>query len=116
MRRSSADLPVGRTSSLHFLCTKTARGQVLFASSFLRSPAIIVNVIVFALRGQGDLTWAGNDHGKLARAVFSGMGTLQLLNQLVQPLRNKAASNANDHAEHEGGHKNHDGENVASRL
>ena len=89
---------------------------MFFASSFLRSPAILVNVIVFALRSQGDLTWAGNDHGELARAVFSGMGTLQLLNQLVQPLRNKAASNANDHAEHEDGHENHYGENVPSRL
>ena len=89
---------------------------MLFASRFLRSPAILVNVIVFALRSQGDLPWAGNDHGKLARAVFNGMGTLQLLNQLVQPLRNKAASNANNHDENEDGHEDYDSKNVPSRL
>ena len=116
MRRSSADLPVRHTNSLHFFCTKTARGHLLLASGFLRSPAILVNVIFVALRGHGDFPRACNDHGKLNRGIFSGMGTLQLLNQLVQPLHNKAASNANDHAEHEDGHENHNGENVPSRL
>ena len=71
-------------------------------------------MIFVALRGHGDFPRAGNDHGNLDRAIFNGMGTLQLLNQLVQPLRNNAASNDNDHVEHEDGHKNHDGENVPS--
>ena len=98
MRRSSADLPVRHTKSFDFLCTKTAREHLLLASGFLRSPAILVNVIFVALGGDGDFPRAGNDHGKLGRGIVSGAGTLQLLDQLVQPLRNKAASKANNHA------------------
>ena len=116
MRRSSADLPVRHTKSFDFLCTKTARGHLLLASGFLRSPAILVNVIFVAFGGHGDFPRAGNDHGKLGRGIVSGAGTLQLLDQLVQPLRNQAANDANNHAEHDDGHEDCDSKNVPSCL